>query len=85
MASSYQTALDVALQELQTARSSLLSEIADYPTPISGCDAQFNHLLSDRTRIAQALQALESCPFVPTPRMLEPCSVVQGSTIAKGH
>ncbi len=72
MADSYQTALDVALQELQRARTSLLNEIAEYPAPISGCDAQFNHLLSDRTRIALALQALESSPFVPTPRMLEP-------------
>jgi len=72
MAYSYQTALNLALQELQIARKNLLSEIVEYPTPISGCDAQFNHLLSDRARIANAIQALESSPFVPTPRTLEP-------------
>lgn len=65
-------ALDLALEELQTARANLLGEIAEYPTPISGCDAQFNHLLSDRTRISKAIQALESSPFVPTPRILDP-------------
>jgi len=72
MAYSYQMALDLALEELQTARANLLGEIAEYPTPISGCDAQFNHLLSDRTRISKAIQALESSPFVPTPRILDP-------------
>ena len=74
MAYSYQTAVNMALQELKTARRNLLEEITRYPTPISGCDAQFNHLLSDRTRISNAIVALESSPFVATPRMLEPVS-----------
>ena len=30
---------------LQAERSRLLREIASYPTPIAGCDQQFNHLL----------------------------------------
>jgi len=77
MAYSYQAALTLALQELQTARKCLRSEIAEYPTPISGCDEQFNRLLSDRTRIANAIQALESSPFVPTPRMLEPSAFLE--------
>ncbi len=72
MTTTYRAALEVALQELHTAREQLSREIASYPTPISGCDAQFNQLLSDRTRIARATQALESTPFVPTPRNLEP-------------
>lgn len=30
-------------------------EIAEYPGPIAGCDAQFNHLLAERQRILDAL------------------------------
>ena len=53
---------------LQRARAALTEEISDYPTPISGCDAQFNHLLAERRRLTLALQALESPVFIPTPR-----------------
>ena len=72
MGDSYETALKVAVAELQQARKLLAVEIAEYPTPISGCDAQFNRLLSDRTRIATAIRAAENQPFVATPRQLEP-------------
>ena len=72
MAYAYETALTHALSELYHARALLLDEIAEYPTPISGCDAQFNQLLSDRTRITKTIRALEEQPFVATPRMLEP-------------
>jgi len=44
------------------------SEIAAYPAPISGCDAQFNHLLAERRRLARALSALRAEVFIPTPR-----------------
>jgi hypothetical protein len=53
---------------LRRARTALTEEIAAYPTPISGCDAQFNHLLAERRRLTLALQALESPVFIPTPR-----------------
>lgn len=53
---------------LRRARAALTEEIAAYPTPISGCDAQFNHLLAERRRLTLALQALESPVFIPTPR-----------------
>ena len=33
---------------LVAARHALNAEISSYPTPISGCDAQFNHLLAER-------------------------------------
>jgi len=73
----YQTAVTVAIEELQAAQKNLAGEIAGYPTPISGCDVQFNHLLSDRSRINNAIQALESHPFVATPRALEAIPAVE--------
>lgn len=57
-----------AKAELQQARSLLADEIRQYPTPISGCDAQFNHLIGERQKIVDALCALDSVIFVPTPR-----------------
>lgn len=68
----YETAVEDALLTLRAARRSLVNEISAYPRPISGCDAQFNHLLSDRTRISDAINALQNRPFVPTPRVMEP-------------
>jgi len=67
----YENTLDQALSKLEEARELLQRELAAYPGPISGCDAQFNQLLSDRTRISKAIQALRDMPFVPTPRVLE--------------
>ena len=68
----YESAIDDAFDGLLQARTRLNRAISAYPTPISGCDAQFNRLLSDRTRINQAIRAIESQPFVATPRQLEP-------------
>jgi hypothetical protein len=53
---------------LVDARNGLDAEIGDYPRPISGCDAQYNHLLAERRRIQQALAALEAEIHIPTPR-----------------
>lgn len=72
MIQSYETVLEDALSTLQASRELLLKEISAYPGPISGCDAQFNHLLSDRTRISNAIGALQNRPFVATPRVMEP-------------
>lgn len=72
MTDRYESVVEEALSTLQVARKHVLREISAYPAPISGCDAQFNQLLSDRTRIANAIQALETKPFIPTHRMLEP-------------
>ena len=66
---SYQAELERAQAGLERARQAVMAEISSYPTPISGCDAQFNHLLSERSRIGEALAALGSAPFVPTPRI----------------
>lgn len=64
----YSDCLSVARAELAAARRLLDAEIRDYPTPISGCDAQFNHLLAERQRITEALAQLDASVFVPTPR-----------------
>lgn len=68
MADQLTTRLTHARQELIEARAIVNTEIRSYPTPISGCDAQFNHLLGERQKILNALSALEDVVFVPTPR-----------------
>ncbi len=60
--------LDAAYQELLAAQKLLNTQIRTYPAPISGCDAQFNHLLGERQRICRALSALTTEIFVPTSR-----------------
>lgn len=64
----YQTSIASARSALFAAKDALQSEISAYPTPISGCDAQFNHLLADRQKVLEALRMLDSTVFVPTPR-----------------
>ena len=66
----YSECLDIARQELRLAQSALRRDIADYPTPIAGCDEQFNHLLDQSERVRNALAALDAPHFVPTPRKL---------------
>ncbi len=41
---------------------------APIPTPVAGCDAQYNHLLAERRRVRFALGALEADVRIPTPR-----------------
>lgn len=53
---------------LADARADLDTEIREYPTPISGCDAQYNHLLAERRRVHLALEALDANVHIPTPR-----------------
>ncbi|MCG6901932.1 MAG: hypothetical protein LJE68_04550 [Rhodobacter sp.] len=60
--------IETAREALHRARKHLSAEISAYPAPISGCDAQFNHLLAERQKIANALSALSEPVFVPTPR-----------------
>jgi hypothetical protein len=62
------SSIRTARQHLATACEALDSEIRAYPTPISGCDAQYNHLLAERRRAHEALQVLEADIHIPTPR-----------------
>lgn len=77
MTQSYSDCLAVARAELSTALRLLQAEISAYPTPISGCDAQFNFLLAERTRVSEALGRLDASVFVPTPRMPSPAARVE--------
>lgn len=74
---SYSPHLTRATAELHAARDALQAEIQAYPTPISGCDAQYNHLIGLRGSIAEALSALAAPQFVATPRTPEPGAGVE--------
>lgn len=50
------------------AAADLDTQIHAYPTPVSGCDAQYNHLLAERRRVRSALHALDAPVHIPTPR-----------------
>ncbi len=70
MVTTVEECVTLARAELRVARAKLLKEIRNYPTPIAGCDAQFNHLLSERTRVSAALRALDPERCVPAPKAL---------------
>ncbi len=68
----FENCVSAAMENLETAQAELVREIKSYPTPIAGCDAQFNHLLEERARVNAALDALKAQVFTPTPRQLAP-------------
>jgi len=67
----YESCVKHAKAKLDEAVKSLDVEISNYPTPIAGCDQQFNHLLEERRRVNNALDALSEVLSTPTPRQLE--------------
>ncbi|MEM9550422.1 MAG: hypothetical protein AAGA05_04550 [Pseudomonadota bacterium] len=73
----YQDCLIVAVAELQAAKRLIEDEIRDYPTPISGCDAQFNHLIGLRGSVSDAMRSLEAPRFVATPRTPDPMAGIE--------
>ena len=42
-------------QEIATRLETIYEQIKNYPTPIAGCDEQFNFLLSERDRLRNLL------------------------------
>ena len=66
-----------AVAALRAANTALEAEISCYPTPVSGCDAQFNHLLAERHRIGAALRELDAEVLIATPRSLSPSRGVE--------
>jgi len=46
------------LDHLEGLRKAVQEEVRNYPTPIAGCDQQFNHLLEIRGRIAVELRGI---------------------------
>ena len=69
---SYQHHLQNAAVDLRLAREQISDELREYPTPVSGCDAQYNHLIGLRNAIGMALEVLDTPPFVATPRTPAP-------------
>ena len=68
MVATFSDRLDAAKAELKNTRMLISEEIRRFPTPISGCDSQFNYLIAERQKISDAIAALENDVFVPTPR-----------------
>lgn len=54
----YQSCITDAKATLEKAAHLIGLEISNYPSPIAGCDEQFNHLLAERNRVRDARQAL---------------------------
>ena len=71
------TAMAQAFAALERARLCLATEISGYPTPVSGCDAQFNHLLAQRAQVGRAIDALGGQVFIATPRSPSPVAGVE--------
>ena len=44
--------------QLQAEKASIQGEISRYPTPIAGCDEQFNYLLERYSQVRRALARL---------------------------
>jgi hypothetical protein len=54
-----ETVWQTVKEHLEKKKSQIAEEILFYPPPIPACDAQFNFLLAERARVAQALVQLE--------------------------
>lgn len=73
----YEACLSRAMAELRQARHLVEDELRAYPTPVSGCDVQYNHLIGLRGSIGEAMEALKAPQFVATPRIQEPGAGVE--------
>jgi hypothetical protein len=70
MPATYKTHIATAQAALKAAKNTLHSEISAYPSPIFGCDTQFNQLLDERQKVIEALRSLDMTVFVQTPGTL---------------
>ena len=50
--------LKILADYLKAKRKSIIKEIRAYPSPIPACDAQFNYLLEQRTKLFHELERL---------------------------
>lgn len=50
---------DALRERLEVRRRAVAAEIGAYPAPITGCDAQFNHLTEERRRLAREIARLD--------------------------
>jgi hypothetical protein len=52
-------AWDKIRSQLEAEKARIYEEIGSYPTPIAGCDQQFNYLLEEQRRVLRELARLE--------------------------
>jgi hypothetical protein len=45
-------------QEITARLDAIYGQIKTYPTPIAGCDEQFNYLLEERNRLREMIEQL---------------------------
>ena len=46
--------------QLEKVKTRINKEIGNYPPPIPACDAQFNYLLEERSKISKALKQVDT-------------------------
>ncbi|MEX0339154.1 MAG: hypothetical protein AB3N11_08965 [Arenibacterium sp.] len=73
----HEESLHQARRSVKAALDCLTAEIRAYPTPVSGCDAQYNYLIGQRNSASEALRILQEPRFVATPRTSEPNAGVE--------
>jgi chorismate mutase len=47
-------------KELAVLLDDIYKQIKNYPTPITGCDEQFNYLLEERNRLREMIEQIKS-------------------------
>ena len=53
-------------QKVLQALKSVETQLESYPTPIAGCDVQFNYLLAERQRLARRIRQIrDGIHFIP--------------------
>ena len=50
--------LRIEKQEIAARLDTIYEKIKSYPTPIAGCDEQFNFLLAERDRLREMIERL---------------------------
>ena len=53
-------ALTAFKNQLEKVKTRVNKEIGNYPSPIPGCDVQFNYLLEERSKISAALKQVDN-------------------------
>jgi hypothetical protein len=60
---------DTIRVHLENKINSLVKEMRNYPTPVSGCDAQFNYLFEQRNKILRELSEINIAYSQNTPHV----------------
>ena len=67
---------------LEEARRAILREIRNYPTPIAGCDVQFNGLMEQRAEMSRALKRLDAIGALAWPEQSRAlAALIDGSRV----